>query len=266
MENFFEVHSSERGVAVKKPFRVRNFDLQTLNSFQSDAQAAEAGEVQVYSEYIVCMPVHISPVIALLSHDPKNVWKPRFSNSVRTLYDLNMIRECFWNNPYLDHYKNDKKRVLGIMDAFAAAKKARRAQFFDDVAKLQQQQLQKFERVDRFVRLLEQHTVNQIQLAEDVLIKLFKLRDVPLTPSEPLYSAEVIIGKGREGFYETLRRMLDAKQVLLNTSLEKGGHETQTWFNLEALPQRMQETDQLYKGYIHSETVWEYYQLMGDLQ
>ena len=265
MDNFFDVHQSGRGVAVKRPFRVRNFDIQTLNSFQSDSDAAETGEVRVYSEYIICMPVHISPLLALLSHDPKQPWKPRYSNSVRALYDLVMIRECFWNNPYLDHYKNDKKRVLTIKDAFEEARKTRRAKFFEDVAHLQLQKIQQFEIVDRFVRLLEQHTLDHIHMAEDVLIKLFKLKDVPLTPSE-LPTADVVIGKGREGFFETMRRMLDAKQVLLNTSLEKGGHEGRQWFNLEALPVRMQETDNLYKGFIHRDTVWEYYQLMGDLQ
>ena len=265
MENFWEIHNSGRAVCVRKPFRVRNFDLQTLNTYQADERARQDGEGMVYSEYILCMPVHFSPVLAVMVHDPKQVWKPRYTNSVRSLYDLNMVLNCFWNNPHMDHVKNDIKRVAAIQDKLREDHKNKREVLFEQIEAvdmaLKAQQIQKFEAVDRVARILEANTLSQIHLIEQALIDLFKMRNVPLTSSE-LLTAAVFNADGQKAFFLTMRRMFDAKQVLLNRQLVNGEHQARQWFQLDQLESRMTQPDNLFKGYIDADTIWEYFRLI----
>lgn len=266
MDNFLEIHNSGRAVSVRKPFRVRNFNLQTLNAFQADDVARQGVEGMVYSEYILCMPVHFSPVLAVMVHDPKQVWKPRYTNSVRSLYDLMMIWQCFWNNPHMDHVRQDMKRVAAINDKLRQDRADKRAALFESMEAIDEalktQQIQRFESVDRAARCLEAYTLEQIHLVEQALIDLFKMRNVPLTSRELLTAAVIGSPEGQKAFFVTLKRMLDAKQVLLNRQMVNGEHEERQWFGLDQLEARMTQPDNLFKGYIDAETIWEYFRLI----
>lgn len=267
MEGFFEIHPSGKAVQVRNPTRVRDFSVQVLNAYNVIDQCRSVDACYLFSRPILVMPVHVSPIYALLRYDTKLQWTERWVDSFESLSVLRTVLQCYSSNPEMDFYKANEERIVAARSHYEKVIMELEEQLHAALAPIHRGSGNERSKLEAFLALMSQFTMQCINALERCIMAIFAV-DAPLTPADLLPDVSCWSEKRRSALPMFCAKFFETKQVICNTRLEKscaeGTFVQRRWFNSEEIAMRFDTTpaDEMYKGFIDRTTAWEYFNFL----
>jgi len=166
---------------VSSKYSLADPDPNVLGMFQSHQNKDQISGIM---HYIVTRPVmplihERSPILTILLHDkePKNKWKPRFTNSYLTILLAHMIIRCYTKIETLPFYEKNTDLCKSINEFIKKETDILEKKLSENIKSLNNTNLVGFK------VLIHNHTFNYINLLETCLYKLFvkdKIEDLTL--------------------------------------------------------------------------------------
>jgi hypothetical protein len=267
----FDLHENGKAMALRHQLRT-SISIQVLRGYQAMPNNRSFLSTCVYGPHYLLMPVHRSPLLAVVMHNPKQPWQKRFTDSVTTISLLTSIIEAYSRDGGTDYY-------VGFHDKIEAAKQKCREQTtlyenrrFERLVALYRERLDEKQSLEKFMTIMEDFTLERIHLLEWTVYQMFPFvgpLEAYLTPNlrpnlSVLSDTEIAsVGTVMKQFFSFKEAIMNDK-LRLETTPDGEEYVPTTWFDTEAIPERLKTTpkEEIYKGYLPRATAREYYVFM----
>jgi len=255
ISHIIDIHANGKQIILKAPIGgLDAINPTILNGYISDKVLSDTDREYVQSRPILCMPVHRSPLLT------RNVWAPKYTDSLTSLTMLRAIQSCYSINEYLAYTMEHRERIDAATTAFKADIAALDSKLFDkDLAKFYAENECDKDSCTLLVLILEQYTLDLINLFERCIYAMFipdfGSVEMFLTPQETPYLSE-LLPADQQKLLEKSAMLFKTKDIIQNTRLTLSGCKTRQFFS---------DTDSeiKYKNYLGQQRIIEYFAFLN---